>query len=54
MNIVKISIIIPYYKKSFFILDTINSILKQTFNNFEIIIVDDENSDESNQLLKKF
>ena len=53
MNIVKISIIIPYYKKSFFILDTINSILKQTFNNFEIIIVDDENSDESNQLLKK-
>jgi teichuronic acid biosynthesis glycosyltransferase TuaG len=49
----KISVIIPYYKKNLFITDTINSILDQTYLNYEIIIVDDENSYESNILLNK-
>ena len=38
-----ISIVIPYYKKSEFIETTIQSILKQTYKNFEIIIVYDDN-----------
>ena len=49
----KVSIIIPYYKKKLFIKETIKSVLKQSYKNFEIIIVDDENSDESNDLLKE-
>jgi len=39
-----VSIIIPYYRKKKYILKTINSILNQSYNHYEIIIVyDDEN-----------
>ncbi len=37
-----ISIIIPYYKKREFINETLNSILNQTYKNFEIIIIFDD------------
>ena len=37
-----VSIIIPYYKNIKFIKETINSILNQTYKNFEIIIVYDD------------
>tara|TARA_B100000989_G_scaffold298691_1_gene289158 strand:+ start:7792 stop:8523 length:732 start_codon:yes stop_codon:yes gene_type:complete len=43
----------PYYKKDKYIRDTINSILNQTFQNFEILIVDDELTEESNKVLKE-
>ena len=37
-----VSIIIPYYKKKKYILKTINSILNQSYNQFEIIIIYDD------------
>jgi teichuronic acid biosynthesis glycosyltransferase TuaG len=41
-----ISIIIPFYKKKKYIEETINSVLSQSFKNYEIIIVyDEENKD---------
>jgi len=48
-----VSVIIPYFKKKEFIFSCINSILKQTYQNFEIIIVNDECSNESRLILKK-
>jgi len=53
MNKLLVSIIMPYYKKDKYIRDTINSILNQTFQNFEILIVDDELTEESNKVLKE-
>ena len=42
-----ISIIIPYFNNIKFIEKTIDSILNQTYQNFEVIIVyDDENHDD--------
>ena len=46
-----ISIIMPYYKKSQFIGASINSILNQSFQKFEIIIIDDELSENSFEVL---
>ena len=48
-----VSIILPYFKKREFIEETINSILNQTHKNFEIILIDDEVSFDSKNLLKK-
>lgn len=39
-----ISIIIPYYKKKFFFSKTIKSVLRQSYKNFEIILIYDDTS----------
>lgn len=48
-----VSIIMPYYKKNFYIKETINSIINQSYQKFEIILIDDELSIESSEVLKK-
>ena len=55
MNKDLVSIIVPYFKKKKYILKTINSILNQTYNKFEIIIIyDDENLSDLNYLEELF
>jgi len=46
-----VSIIIPYYKNQFYIKKTISSILKQTYQKFEIIIINDEPGKFSKDIL---
>lgn len=46
----KISIIVPYYNTEKYIGRCIESILKQTFNDFELILVDDGSIDSSNAI----
>jgi len=48
-----VSVIIPYYRCKNYILKAVNSVIKQTYRNFELIIIDDENSSESKSLLIK-
>ena len=48
-----VSIIMPYYRKRHFLKDSIDSILKQTHQNFEILLIDDEASEESHNYLKE-
>ena len=46
-----VSIVMPYYKKTKYVNETINSILNQTMKEFEIIIIDDEISESSSKVL---
>lgn len=48
------SIIVPLYNKERFILNTLESLLSQTLSDYELIIIDDQSSDESYQLTKQF
>ena len=48
------SIIIPVYNSESFLSTTIDSILKQNFKNYEIILVDDCSTDNTNKLCKSY
>lgn len=52
MNINNISIIIPLYNKEKSISNTINSVLNQKYNNYEIIIVNDGSTDNSLNIIR--
>ena len=49
-----VSVVIPLYNKSEFILDALNSVATQTFHNWECIIVDDGSTDGSKQIVQDF
>ena len=46
-----VSVVMPYFKKERYVRDSISSILSQTYENLELILIDDELSFESKNLL---
>lgn len=50
----KISIIMPVYNKEKYLYKSIKSILNQTYENFELIIVNDGSTDNSSSICHKF
>ena len=51
---VDISVIVPVYNTENFLDRCVQSILNQTFNNFELILIDDGSTDNSLQIIKKY
>jgi glycosyltransferase involved in cell wall biosynthesis len=49
----QISIILPVYNASTYIVDTIQSVQNQTFINWELIVIDDGSSDDSLRILNQ-
>ncbi len=48
------SIVIPLYNKENFVQNTLKSVLNQTFQDFEVIVVDDGSTDKSAEKVKEF
>lgn len=49
-----VSVIVPTYNRADLISKTIESILNQTYKNFELIIVDDGSTDNTEEVIRKF
>lgn len=50
----EVSIIIPCFNRGYLIKDTLNSVLNQSFTNWECIIVDDQSEDNTQQVILDF
>ena len=50
----KVSVIIPTYNRDNYLYSAVKSVLNQTFEDFEIIVVDDASTDNTKQIIDKF
>ncbi len=50
----KVSIVIPTYKRSAILKRSLKSVLAQTFQNYEVLVVDDCSGDDSETVVKDF
>lgn len=50
----KVSVVVPVYNAEKFLLQSINSILEQTFTDFELLLINDGSTDRSAEICEKF
>lgn len=50
----KVSILIPVYNRAKIILETLNSAIDQTYENIEVIVVDNKSTDNTFEVVKEF
>jgi glycosyltransferase involved in cell wall biosynthesis len=50
----KVSVIVPSYNHAHFLRQRLDSIYQQTYSNFEVILLDDDSTDESRNILEEY
>ena len=50
----KVSVIIPLYNKSQYIARTLDSVLAQTFQDYEVIVVNDGSTDDGPRIVRQY
>ncbi|MGI6460206.1 MAG: glycosyltransferase family 2 protein [Candidatus Hydrogenedentales bacterium] len=50
----EVSVIIPTYNRAGFVVEAVNSVLSQTFDDLEVVVVNDGSSDETARVLENF
>lgn len=50
----KVTVLMPVYDGARYLKQAINSILAQTYTNFELLIIDDASTDDSNRIIQSF
>src|SRR5689334_17359944 len=53
-NLPKISVLIPTYNYAHYLDETIQSVLNQSFKDFELIIVDNHSTDNTEEVVSKY
>lgn len=51
---VKVSVIIPNYRHALYLKERIDSVLEQTYRDFEVIILDDCSPDDSREIIETY
>jgi glycosyltransferase involved in cell wall biosynthesis len=54
MNEIAISIIVPVYNVELYLKDCLGSLMQQTYDSYEIILIDDKSSDRSLGICKGY
>ena len=54
VNLPTIDIIIPNYNKGKYIEECINSVLNQSYKNWQLYFIDDNSTDNSREIISKF
>ncbi|MCM3574709.1 glycosyltransferase family 2 protein [Mesobacillus subterraneus] len=52
-NMAEVNVIVTTYNRKRYLVDAVNSILKQNYNNIKVIIIDDCSNDGTDQLIKE-
>jgi glycosyltransferase involved in cell wall biosynthesis len=50
----KVSVIVPVYNHEKYIAECVESVLNQTYRDFEVVVVDDGSTDRTSEILKRF
>ena len=54
INMSKVSIIMPVYNAEKYLCEAIESVLKQTYTDFELLLINDMSTDDSKQICIKY